>query len=459
MTVLTMDTRLPRIAIVGRPNVGKSTLLNRFCGSRISIVEPTAGVTRDRIAVPARLATEHGDRWVEVIDTGGIGVVDRDDLGPHVEEQVRAALLTADLVLFMVDVRDGVTPLDQEVARRLRGSKVPVLLVVNKTEGRSLAWDVDSFMRLGVGDGPYAISAQNGDGVGELRDVIGALVPEAPEERPGGDELVMKLGVVGRRNAGKSTLINRLAREERMIVSEIPGTTRDAVDVVFERGGKRFVAIDTAGVRKKSKLADAIEFYGDARAHKTIRRADVVFLMLDVTQRLSAIEKGLARYAIDHHKPLILGANKWDQAESKMTPEAFEEYLEHEIPGLMHAPVCFLSAKTGFNVERTLEVAQELYDQGGQRVTTGELNRVLTRALEARSPGSSSYRVRVRYATQAEVHPPTFVLFVNDKRLIGKDYLRYLTNRLREELPFPEVPVRIVLRDSASDAQKEDFQR
>jgi len=443
---MSAPAQLPKVAIVGRPNVGKSTLLNRLCGSRVAIVEPTAGVTRDRVSVPARLRGSFGERWIEVIDTGGVGVVDRDDLGPHVEEQIRAALGVAELILLVVDVRDGVTPLDQEVANRLRGAEVPVLLVVNKAEGRRLEWDVDVFRGLGVGDGPFAVSAQNGEGIHDLCEAVLERLPGAPEEDPG-SKPSMRIAVVGRRNAGKSTLINRLAREERMIVSEVPGTTRDSVDVVFERDGERFVAIDTAGVRKKAKHEDAIEFFSEARSHRAVRRADVVVLLIDVTRRVSALEKGLAKYATDHYKPLVLAANKWDLVDQGRSPEEFREYLDAHLPGLAHAPIAFLSALEGGNVEETLGLCRELFEQARQRVDTSELNRVLERALEARSPSKKGYRVRIKYATQAEVAPPTFVLFVNDKRLIGKDYLRYLTNCLRNDLPFPEVPLRLVLRD------------
>lgn len=447
------DTTLRRVAIVGRPNVGKSTLLNRMVGSRVSIVEPTAGVTRDRIAVPARLFGGTPEHWVEVIDTGGIGIVDRDDLGPHVEEQIRGALAAADLVLFLVDVRDGITPLDKEVARRLRHVDLPVIMVVNKVEGEKLRWDADSFLSLGIGEASFHISAQNGEGLTELYEKMIELLPGTEfEERPV-PAPVMKLGVVGRRNAGKSTLINNLAREERMIVSEVPGTTRDAVDVIFERGGRRFVAIDTAGLRKKSSLGDAIEFYSDARSHKGVRRSDVVVLLFDVTQKFSGIEKRLARYVIDHHKPVILAANKWDLAEG-FNPDDFRKYIDDQLPGLSWAPVAFLSAKQGRGVEPLLKLAEELFEASSRRVPTGQLNQVLKRALEARSPSSRGYRANVKYATQAETAPPTFVLFVNDKRLFGKAYMRYLENRLREELGFEEIPVRIVLR--SDDDSPED---
>jgi GTP-binding protein len=414
-------------------------------------------VTRDRVAVPARLSTQDGERWVEVIDTGGIGIVDRHDLGAVVEAQVQRAVQDADVILFVVDVRDGVTPLDGEVARRLRASSVPVLLVCNKVEGTALEWDVPAFEALGVGEGPFAISAQNGTGLGPLYERIGALLPplEAGEEHaPAPPPPVMKLGVVGQRNAGKSTLINALAGEERMIVSEIPGTTRDAVDVRFERGGRTFVAIDTAGVQKKSRISDAIEFYSDARSYKTIRRADVVVLLFDVEKELSQVDKKLARYVADHYKPVVLGANKWDLIRDHQQRE-FVEYIRAEMPGVAFAPIVFLSAKTGHGVGRLLETAERLWQDVHERVPTGELNRVLERATEARSPTKDGHRVRIYYATQAETVPPTLVLFVNDKRLLGKDYLRYLTNRLRAERLFEHVPVHIEVRDKQQQKEAE----
>ena len=443
MTAISPNLR--RVAIVGRPNVGKSTLLNRMCGSRVAIVEPTAGVTRDRVAVPAHLICSLGERWVEAIDTGGIGIVDRDDLGADVEHQVEVAVAMADLILFLVDVRDGLTPLDYEVARRLRGASVPVMLVVNKVEGRGLEWEVDSFRKLGIALGPFAISAENGSGTDPLYEaILEALPPPAEDEGP--PEQVMKLAIVGQRNAGKSTLINQLAGEDRMIVSEIPGTTRDAVDVMFERDGRKFVAIDTAGVKRKRAIADAIEFYADARCYKQIRRADVVVLMFDLSKELSVIDKQLARYAIDHYKPLILAGNKWDLVNEAERDE-FRAYLRAELVGLDFAPIVFLTAKTGQGLGPLIKLAVEVYDQARLRVPTGELNRILKDATTARSPSSDGHRIKILYATQAEAAPPTFIVFVNDKKLIGKDYVRYLTNRLREDLPFKEVPLHIVLRD------------
>ena len=437
-----------RIAIVGRPNVGKSTLLNRMCNSLVSIVEPTAGVTRDRIAVPARIDLEQGQRWFEVIDTGGIGIVDRDDLGAEVEAQVLAAVASADLVLFVVDVRDGLTPLDREVAKRLRGTSAPVLLVANKCEGQRAQWGVDEFRRMGFSEGPFAISAQNGEGLSPLYERIGELLPAIAEdeehERP--VEAHMKLAVVGCRNAGKSTLINALAGEARMIVSEIPGTTRDAVDVRFERDGVTFIAIDTAGVRKKNKMADSIEFFSDSRSHRTIRRADVVLHLFDISQELSQLDKKLARYVVDHHKPVILCGNKWDLV-AELERQDFIDYIRAELPGLSFAPIRFLSAKTGHGVEGVLRLADKLYEKSHATIGTGELNRILKRATEERSPSSKGANVRIYYATQTGNAPPTFTLFVNDKHLLGKSYLRFLTNRLREELDFGEIPLHLELRD------------
>jgi GTP-binding protein len=449
-----MFAPLRRIAIVGRPNVGKSTLLNRMANSRVAIVEPTAGVTRDRVAVPARIATGEGDRWFEVVDTGGIGIVDRDDLGPEVEAQVLAAVQSSDLVLFLVDAKDGLTPLDGEVAKRLRGIAPPVLLVVNKCEGRQAGWAVGEFRRLGVGEGPFGISAQGGEGLRELYERIGELLPpldEGLDEAPTAP--YMKLAIVGLRNAGKSTLVNCLAGEERMIVSEIPGTTRDSVDVRFERDGETFVVIDSAGLRKKSKIADAIEFFSDARSHRAIRRADVVVHLFDVSQELGQIDKTLTRYVIDHYKPVILGANKWDLV-SDMERQQFVDYIRAELPQLSWAPIHFLSAREGRGVESLLRLARKLFEQSKTEVPTGQLNRTLEKAMEERSPIANGARVRIYYGTQITTRPPTFRLYVNDKRFLTRNYVRYLTGRLRESLELENLPIRLELTDKAESKER-----
>ncbi len=449
-----MKASLPSIALVGRPNVGKSTLFNRLTGRRIAIVEPTPGVTRDRVSAGAILSSSLGERAVELTDTGGVGLVDRDDLGPLVEQQIQRALLQADLVLFLVDARSGLTPLDAEVARRLRELAKPVVLVCNKVEGEKLAWEVDAFRRLGIGGEPFPISAQNGTGIADLVEEVTRLLPA-----PAGVERLpapaFKLAIVGRRNSGKSTLVNALAREERVIVSEVPGTTRDALDVVIERAGETFVLIDTAGVRKRGKHEDAIEFFSWARSYRAMRRADVVLLLFDATRRLSAVDKRLARYIKDHYKVVVLGANKWDLVAEGVEPEDFREYLGRELPGLSFAPVSFLSALEGTNLLETFALARELHGHAQVRIPTGELNRMLERAVESRSPSARGQRVRIQYATQAESSPPTIVLFVNDARLVGKDWLRYLENRLREHPRLAEIPVRLVVRDRHETPVKE----
>jgi len=444
---------LPRVAIVGRPNVGKSTLFNRLTGSRIAIVEPTPGVTRDRVSAPARIESDLGTRTVELSDTGGIGVVDRDDLGADVEREITRALERSDLVLFVVDTRAGIAPHDAEIAQRLRKLGKPVILVCNKVEGEKQAWEVDAFRALGIGGEPRAISAQNNEGISDLEEEIQRLLPP-----PGEDEepvqSAFKLAVVGRRNAGKSTLVNALAREERVIVSAIPGTTRDALDIQVQRGGETFTLIDTAGVRKKTKHEDAIEFFSFARSYRAMRRADVVLLLFDATERISAVEKRLARYVKDHYRVVLLGANKWDLVRDGLEPEDFRAYLDQELPGLSFAPISFLSAKNGLNVSETFNLARELHARATSRIPTGELNRILHKAAESRSPGARGQRVKIHYATQAESSPPTFVLFVNDSRNIGKDYLRYLENRLRELTQLSEVPIRFVVRDKREGDEK-----
>lgn len=436
---------LPCLAIVGRPNVGKSTLFNALVGRRIAIVEPTRGVTRDRVSA----TVERGDVPFELVDTGGIGVVDPDGLSEHIERQISVALEQADVFLFVVDAHDGLLPDDQNIANRLREIDRPILLVANKADKRRDETAAAEFFRLGLGE-PWAVSALHRRGLAALLDAIVEALPPTASADPNvlhAQEVALKLAIVGRRNVGKSTLVNTIAGEERMIVSEVPGTTRDAVDVHFEKDGKRFIAIDTAGVRKRRRLASSIEFYSMVRAQQSIVRADVVFLMLDVTEEIVDLDKRLAGEIAQRLKPCVIVGNKWDLAKGKMTTEQYADYLATKLRGIEYAPLTFITATTGRRVMPTIELAQQLFKQANTRASTAEVNRALTKAVAARSPRPRRGRLaKFFYGTQVGVAPPTVVAFVNDSRLVDGPYRRYLANALRRELPFPEVPISVVIR-------------
>lgn len=432
---------IPRVAIVGRPNVGKSSLFNWLVGKRISIVEPTAGVTRDRVAAIVEVA----DRSFELVDTGGVGIVDRDDLSADVERQIETALQEADVIVFVVDVRAGLVPLDEHVAERLRTLGKPIVLAVNKCDYDGLESEATEFHRLAL-DPLTCVSAQNNRNKKELLSRILAVLPQEADVSP--PEPAMKLAIVGRRNVGKSTFINALAQEERMIVSEIPGTTRDSVDVRFERDGKVFIAIDTAGVRKRKSIKESIEFYSLARAEKSIRRADVVLLFHDAMQPVGKVDKQLAEFILKHHKPAVFVVNKWDLAKSQTTTGEYAEYLQAVYSGLHFVPFAFITAKRGKNVHKVLNLAQHLFKQASTRVATGDLNRIVRDAIDRNPPPvRHGRRPKVYYATQVAVRPPTIVLFTNGPHLFDPPYERYLHNFLHRELPFAEVPIRLILRD------------
>ena len=437
---------LPTVAIVGRPNVGKSSLLNMRAGRRIAIVVPTAGVTRDRISA----LCVHRDCYFDVVDTGGYGIVDRDDLSEQVEQQIRYAVEQAAMILFVVDARDGLTALDQDVARWLRGCGKPVILLANKVDAAETAVEIGDFFSLGFGE-PMAISALHGRGREELKDRIAAgLQSSGPTKRPA--EAVMKLAIVGRRNVGKSSFINALAGQERVIVSEIAGTTRDAVDVRFERDGRVFIAIDTAGVRRKGKIADDIEYYGFHRAELSIRRADVVLFMLDATASVGQVDKHLGGYIAGQYKPCVLVVNKWDLAVGRASTEAYGEYLNKTLPGLAWAPIAFTTASQGRNVQSVVDLASSLFRQAGERPATARLNEILERISQGPVPrGKRGTRpLKLYYGTQIGTHPPTIALFVNDPSRVTPGYERFLLGRLREALPFAEVPIRLVFRGKGS---------
>lgn len=431
---------VPVVAIVGRPNVGKSSLFNWLAQRRIAIVEPTAGVTRDRVATLLTL----GDRYVELVDTGGMGVQDCDNLTAQVEHQIDAALDQAAVILFVVDARDGLLPLDEEVGKRLRYVTKPVICVANKCDTENIDANTADFYRLGRGK-LICVSAHQNRGKDELLDLILERLPP-PEDAAPPKDVTMKLAIVGRRNTGKSTFINALAESERMIVSEVPGTTRDSVDVRFERDGKAFIAIDTAGIRRKSSLANSIEFYSMHRAERSIRRADVVLLFLDPRVRVSKVDKQLAAYILEHHKPAIFVVNKWDLM-LPMPTGKYGNYIRDVFPSLDYMPIAFVTAIKNKNVKTVLNLAQNMFKQGGKRVSTGDLNKVLRKALlDQAPPMRQSRRPKIYYATQVAAHPPTIVLFTNGPELFDEPYQRYLLNTFRENLPFRDVPIKLHLR-------------
>jgi GTPase len=432
---------LPIVAIVGRPNVGKSSLFNWLAGRRISIVDPTAGVTRDRITTILQVE----DRYFELMDTGGMGIQDHDNLTEDVEHQIRLAIEQATIVLFLVDIRDGVVPLDELVAQRLRSVNRPVIFVANKADDMKLDVGLSDFFRLGYGE-PILASAEQKRGKEYIVDAILKLLPTTADNREPVD-VALKLAIVGRRNVGKSTFINSLAQADRVIVSEIPGTTRDSIDVRFERDEKVFLAIDTAGVRKKKSMGTDIEYYSSHRAERSIRRADVVLHFFDPRLRVSRVDKQLCEYILDNHKPAIFVVNKWDLAKDTIPTGKWTTYLREVFPMMDYVPVAFVTAKEGKNVYRLLNLAQSLHKQSARRAKTGELNRVLQAALLANSPPLRENRQpRIYYATQVGTNPPTIVLVSNAPDLFDGTYLRYLLKTLRDHFPFREVPIRLVMR-------------
>jgi GTP-binding protein len=431
---------VPQVAIVGRPNVGKSSLFNWLAGRRIAIVDPTAGVTRDRLTTLMKL----DNRFFELIDTGGMGVRDVDNLTVQIERQIEAAIEKADVILFVVDARDGLMPLDEEVARRLRYITKPIICVANKCDSPEIDPQAAEFYKLGRGK-LICVSARQKRHKKELTRLIVERLPPADEPNPS-PEVVLKLAIVGRRNTGKSTFINSLAQADRVIVSEVAGTTRDSVDVRFEQDGKTFIAIDTAGVRKKGSVATDIEFYSMHRAERSIRRADVVLLFLDPRVRISKVDKQLAEYILEHHKPAIFVVNKWDLM-APMPTGKFAPYVYATFPSLDFVPVAFITARSGRNVQAVLNLAQNLCKQADARVSTGDLNRVLRHALTKQAPPlRQNRRPKVYYATQVAAHPPTIVLFTNGPELFDNTYQRYIIKTFRDHLPFKDVPIKMHLR-------------
>jgi GTP-binding protein len=439
---------LPVVAIVGRPNVGKSALFNWLAGRRISIVEPTAGVTRDRVST----VLESEDRYFELMDTGGIGVVDVDDLSADVERQIAIAIDLAAVVLFVVDARTGVMPLDETVAAKLRGVGKPLIFVANKVDDPKFEIASSDLFRLGYGQ-PVLVSAEQKLGQETLvAAIVDALPPADADNKPPKDADIT-IALVGRRNVGKSTFLNALANADRVIVSEVPGTTRDSIDVRFERDGQTILAIDTAGVKKKKAIADSIEFYSLHRAERSIRRADVVLHLFDPRAKISRVDKQLAEYVLEHKKPAVFVVNKWDLAKEKIPTEKWGDYLRKTFPMLDHVPIAFTSANTGKNVFRLLNLCQQLHKQAGKRMKTPDLNRVIRDAMtEMTAPVRNNRVPKVYYATQIGDYPPTIVMVANDPELFEPPYVRYLTKTIRDASPFPEVAIKVILKSKSEAA-------
>jgi GTP-binding protein len=439
---------VPKVVIVGRPNVGKSSLLNWLSRKKISVVDPTAGVTRDRVG---HLLHE-GDRYFELVDTGGMGVEDVDNLTEDIERQIQIGIEEAHLVLFVVDGQTGVTPLDTVVADRLRSLQTPKLLIVNKCDSTKTDAEIFEFHKLT--DAPVIVTSVIGNR--NRRELMQAVLKHLPPAEVGESEdgrlleadPEMKLAIVGRRNAGKSTFINALAEEERVIVSEVAGTTRDSVDVRFDVDGKSLVAIDTPGVRKRKSLASDIEYYGLVRAKRSIRRADVVFMFFDAQDTISKVDKQLVEEIQEHYKPCVFVVNKWDLAlEAGMTTEKWTDYLFKTFGSMRHVPVAFVTAKDSKNNRKVVNMAQSIFKQARERVWTSQLNKIVRAAIDCNTPPHrKNRRPKILFATQVSTTPPTIVLKCNDATLFDESWKRYLLGVFREHLPFREVPIKVYFR-------------
>ncbi|MFC7442144.1 ribosome biogenesis GTPase Der [Laceyella putida] len=432
---------LPVVAIVGRPNVGKSTIFNRLAGERIAIVEDQPGITRDRIYS----RSEWNGREFHLIDTGGIEFGDTDEIMDHIRNQVELALDEADVILFVTDARDGVTAADEEVARFLHRTNKPVILMVNKVDDIKYAESVFEFYQLGF-EHVIPVSSLHGTGTGDMLDAVVEHFPDKEEEVY--DEDTIKVSLIGRPNVGKSSLVNAMLGEERVIVSPIAGTTRDAVDTPFEFEGQKYVLIDTAGIRKRGKVYESIEKYSVIRALRAIERSDVCLIVIDGERGIAEQDKKIAGYAHEAGRAAIFIVNKWDAVEKdEKTMDRFKRRIRDEFQFMHYAPILFVSAKTKRRVHLVLPEVNEVAEQHTMRVPTSVLNQVIQDALVTTPPPSDrGRRFRVRYVTQATVKPPTFILFVNDPELAHFSYLRYLENQLRQAFPFKGTPLKIFLR-------------
>nr|WP_089760217.1 ribosome biogenesis GTPase Der [Halarsenatibacter silvermanii] len=429
----------PTVAIVGRPNVGKSTLFNRLIAERKAVVEKSPNVTRDRIYGRARWKGE----TFEVVDTGGLDLESSAEIAQNIKYQVDKAIEEADIILFVVDVREGISPLDREISQKLRKCDREVIVAANKMDDFSAQDEPWEFYNLGFED-VLPISAEHGKNIGDLCDKIFARIDiDDFKKNSADDKEILGVAIAGKPNSGKSTLVNQILGQERVIVSPEPGTTRDAVDSIFERADNKFKLIDTAGLRKKSKVEEDVEYYSNLRAIRAIERADVVVMMIDSVEGITEQDKKIAGYAHDEGRPIILALNKWDLIEKDThTADIFREEVYRQMKFLRFAPVIFISALTGKRVGEVLDLIEYVYDQTLQRISTGLLNEVVEEAVQMNDPPAyKGKKLNIYYATQPEVQPPVFVFFVNDPELVHFAYERYLENKIREAFGFVGTPI------------------
>ena len=440
-------SKKPIVAVVGRPNVGKSTLFNALAGEKISIVKDTPGITRDRIYADCNSL----DHDFTVIDTGGIEPDSSDIILSQMREQAQIAIDVADVILFMVDVKQGLQDADSKVADMLRRAKKPVVLVVNKVDSfEKYEADVYEFYNLGIGE-PYAISSVNKLGIGDLLDHVVSFFKEGDYE--GDDEEIVKVAIVGKPNVGKSSLINKLLGENRLIVSDIAGTTRDAVDTRIKHNGKEYIFIDTAGLRRKNKIKEELEKYMIVRTVSAVERADVVVLLIDAFEGVTEQDAKIAGIAHERGKAVIIAVNKWDLIEkNNKTVNEFTKKIQSVLSFMSYAEITFISALTGQRLNKLFDLIETVSLNHSMRVATGVLNEIMTEAVAMQQPPSDKgKRLRLFYITQASVKPPTFVIFVNYKELMHFSYTRYIENKIREAFGFKGTPLRFIIRERGEE--------
>ncbi len=431
----------PIVAIVGRPNVGKSTLFNKILGSRVSIVDNKPGVTRDRIYAEAD--------WLKydftLIDTGGLDLESKEVIPAQMRRQAELAIEVADVIIFVTDGREGLTSVDRDIAGVLRKAKKPVIVTLNKVDTKHQSEHFYEYYELGMGE-PVEISASLGLGIGDLLDEV---VRHFKVDDTGDyDDDVVKVAIIGKPNVGKSLLVNRILGENRVIVSDIAGTTRDAIDTPFIDGDDRYVLIDTAGMRKKSRVKENIERYSIIRAIAAIKRADVCLLVIDATEGVTEQDKKIAGHSHENGKGMVILINKWDLVEKdNRTMNEFTKKIRNELSYIAYAPILFISALTGQRVNKILEMVKYVANQNSMRIPTGSLNEIIGEAtLLNQPPSDKGRRLKIFYATQTSIRPPTFILFINDKDLMHFSYLRYLENKIRESFGFEGTPIHFILR-------------